>query len=116
MSIAKFAPVIRGMEKRGAPILGMTYTNREGVQSERDIQICVNRGFSNPLPHGNKVSKCLVQHNGNVYVQAIDRNRALNLRRLNPTMTREEADRQSFRAFRLDRVISMRYGKKELGL
>lgn len=113
MSIAKFGPVIRGMEKRGAPILGMTYINRKGVKSERDIQICVNRGFPNPS-RGDKISKCLVQNKGGVYVQAVDRNRSKEFRRLNPEMTLEEADRQSFRAFRLDRIIALRYGKKEL--
>lgn len=115
MSVAKYGPIIRKMEKRGAPIMGMTYTNREGVKTERDIQICVNRGFSNPLPYGNKISRSLVQHNGQVYVQAIDRNRSKALRRDNPEMSLEEADRQSFRAFRLDRVNVLRYGQKELG-
>jgi predicted DNA-binding transcriptional regulator YafY len=30
-------------------------------------------------------------------------------------MTVEEADKLSFRAFRLDRILSLRYGQKELG-
>ncbi len=114
MSVAKFGPVIRGMEKRGAPILGMTYINREGVKSERDIQICVNRGFSKPPHYMNALSKCLVERKGSIFVRAIDRNRSKELRRLNPEMTLEEADRQSFRDFRLDRIIALRYGKKQL--
>lgn len=115
MSIAKYGPEIRKLEKRGSPIIGMSYVNREGVKSERDIQICVNRGFSNPLPYGAKISRALVQYNGNVYVQAIDRNRSKFLRKQDPSLSLEEADRQSFRAFRLDRIAAMRYGKKELG-
>lgn len=115
MSIAKYGPIIRKLENSGCPIIGCTYVNREGEKSERDLQINVRRSFGGPLPYGAKISKTMVQHKGQVYMQAIDRNRSKLLRRDNPQMTVEEADKLSFRAFRLDRILSLRYGQKELG-
>jgi hypothetical protein len=104
---------IRSLEKIGCPIIGMTYKNREGIQSERDIQINVNRpNGGNPLPYGKRISKTLIEHNGSVYVQAIDRNRSKFLRKENPALSLVEADRESTRAFRVDRIQELRYASR----
>lgn len=100
---------IQGMEKRGAPIIGLTYVDGKGERTEIDAQINVRLGFTNPLPWGRKVSKTVIEHNGNFYVQAVNRNKALALRRFKPEMTATEAARNSIRTFRLDRIRSVRY-------
>ena len=96
---------IQSLEKLGSPIIGCTYRNRDGVQSERDLQIGVRRpNGGNPLPYGKRISKSLIEHNGNVYVQAIDRNKSKRERKMNPALSLAEADRLSTRAFRVDRI------------
>lgn len=107
---------IQSLEKLGAPILGITYRNREGKQSERDVQINVNRpNGGNPLPHGKRLSKTLIENNGNVYLRVIDRNRSKFLRneakQKGEILSLADADRLSTRAFRVDRIQELRYGK-----
>ena len=105
---------ILSMEKLGCPILGMTYVDGEGKETERDIQINVKLNFSNPLPWGRKVSKTVIEKDGKFYVQAVDRNKALEIRRFNPAIGVKEAARNSIRTFRLDRIRSLRHSRVEI--
>jgi hypothetical protein len=107
---------IQSLEKLGCPLIGMSYVNRKGAKSERDIQINVHRpNGGNPLPYGKRISKSLIEHKGNTYVQAIDRNRSKFLRneakQKGETLSLADADRLSTRAFRVDRIQELRYGK-----
>ena len=102
------------METLGCPIMGCTYVDGEGKETERDIQINVRLNFTNPLPWGRKVSKTVIEKDGKFYVQAVDRNKALSIRRFNPEITVQEAARNSIRTFRLDRIRSLRYSKVEI--
>ena len=105
---------IQDMEKIGCPILGITYQDGEGKKTERDIQINVHLDFANPLPWGRKVSKTVIEKDGKFYVQAVDRNKALEIRRFNPAIGVKEAARNSIRTFRLDRIRSLRYSRVEI--
>lgn len=106
---------ILNLRKSGAVIVGATYTDANGVRSERDLQIGVNLGHTHP-PFGRWLDdkKTIIEHNGKLLLQAVDRNKARKIRLFNPAITTTEAARNSVRTFRLDRIDSLRYCKVEV--
>lgn len=105
---------VASLEKRGCPILGITYTDNEGVTTKRDIQIGVNLNFTGHVKWGVPLSKATLEHKGKYYVRAVDRNAALRKRKENPLLGVKEAARESFRTFRADRILEIRYGNRIL--
>lgn len=94
---------IIAMEKRGAPILGMTVENEKGERVEYDIQM--NTRVAR-LPQDVRESNTV---SGGGFFLAVDRNKAKALRELKPEMSTEEAARNSTSLFRLSRIRSLRY-------
>lgn len=111
---SELVKIISELENKGAPIASIGYTTENGEKSDRDIQIGCRLGFAGNLPWGTKVSKTILEHKGRYYVQAVDRNAALRLRKENPSLGVKEAARRSFRSFRIDRIGYVQYGEKIL--
>jgi hypothetical protein len=110
----RIVDAIRKLESKGAPIASIFYTDGEGNQARRDIQIGCKLNFTGARAWGTKVSKAVVEHNGKWYIEAVDRNNALRLRKENPTMGVKEAARKSIRSYRADRIGDVQYGDKIL--
>lgn len=93
---------IIAMEKRGAPILGMT-VEEKGERKEYDIQM--NTRVARFIPgvrESNTVSR------GGLFM-VVDRNKAKALRELKPEMGTEEAAVNSTRSFFIGDIRSLRY-------
>lgn len=103
------------MRKGGAAIFGATYTDAKGKRTERDLQIGVNLG-NRPAPFGRYLDGkgTIIEHEGRLYVKAVDRNKARALREFNPDITPRQAAENSVQTFRLDRINSIRHYKVEL--
>lgn len=96
------------LEKRGAPIIGLTYTDAQGIQSKYDVQIGV-RTVVERNQNADAVSKNLTRSaKGNLHLIGVDRNEYLNARE--EGHSHGTAENLSIRAFRLDRMDEIRYG------
>lgn len=97
---------IIAMEKRGAPILGMTAENAKGERKEYDIQM-------NPRTarwvSDKKLSNTLYEWPDRTSFLFVDRNKAKALRELKPEMSAEEAARNSVYSVDVNKIRSLRY-------
>ncbi len=96
---------IIAMEKRGAPILGMTF-EENGVEKEFDIQM--NTRVAR-FGSDSRTSNTLNTDGGELHFLVVDRNKAKKLREFKPEMSAEEAAENSSRSFPVSGIYSLRY-------